>query len=336
MENNKISFKHICKEDTYMFNYTQLPDELFTIEFFAALSLHAKVLYSFMLRRVSVSKDNNWIDETGDVYIYYRADEIMEKFNCSNKTASKIMAELEEIGLIEKKRQGQGRPDIIYVNKFSAVEAHDIPEEEPDEQIEYPEAAVHVTDTEIMEESAAISEVKKVHFQKCKKYISKNVKNTSLEVKNLHANYKENNYKDIVISSSLSPPDIQNRQALPRDEEEEYKKQIRYHEAEQIYSAKIVKASYDELIKRDKEYRHKFTAEMFAKVCKTIASSKEPIIYLSGFINWCFDNISLSMQKSGIENGNTYSQFNKFMQQDYDFKELENEIVCNLADVEKK
>lgn len=39
--------------------------------------------------------------------IYYRTDEIMEKFNCSNKTASKIMAELEEIGLIEKKRQGQ-------------------------------------------------------------------------------------------------------------------------------------------------------------------------------------------------------------------------------------
>lgn len=61
----KISYKHICCEDTYMFNYTQLPDELFTIKIFADLSLEAKVLYSFMLRRVSISKENSFSFKSG-------------------------------------------------------------------------------------------------------------------------------------------------------------------------------------------------------------------------------------------------------------------------------
>lgn len=335
MENKKISFKHICKEDTYMFNYTQLPDELFTLEVFMDLSLHAKVLYSFMLRRVSISKEKNWIDEAGDVFIYYRADEVMEKFNCSNKTAAKIMAELEDIGLIEKRRQGQGNPTIIYVNKFSAV--MDLPEEtdegeEPELSIDHKEH-LYVEKEEVTEgENDQNPEVKDLHFKKCKNYTSRNVKNTPLEVKNLHASYKENNYKEIVRSSSAYPPkDIVREQIrlIEEDEEEKLKEQIRYQDAERLYSAKIAKAAFNELIKRDHEYLRSFTAAMFLKVCKTIATSKEPIVHMSGFINWCYDNISFSLPVNSKENHGQYSQFNQFMQQKYDFDALEREILSN-------
>ncbi len=318
MENKKISFKHICKEDTYMFNYTQLPDELFTLELFMDLSLHAKVLYSFMLRRVSISKENSWIDEAGDVYIFYRTDEVMEKFNCSNKTASKVMSELEEIGLIEKKRQGQGKPDIIYVNKFSAV-------------IDEPPAELAPGEDSESEENP---EVKNLHFQRCNFYTSGNVESTSLEVNNLHASYKDNNYKDIINSSSTSPPPGRVREQirfLEEGDEKSLKKQIRYKEAERAYSAQIVKAAFDELIRRDDEYRNKFTAEMFAKVCKTIATAKEPIINLPGFTNWCYNNINFSYQKnSDVYQGHGgHSQFNQFMHQEYDFGALEKEILSN-------
>ena len=336
MENKKISFKHICKEDTYMFNYTQLPDELFTLEVFMDLSLHAKVLYSFMLRRVSISKEKSWIDEAGDVYIYYRADEVMEKFNCSNKTAAKIMAELENIGLIEKRRQGQGNPTIIYVNKFSAVMEEPPEEAEQEEEPELPidhMEYLYVEKEEVTEgKNDQNPEVKDLHFQKCKNYTSRNVKNTPLEVKNLHASYKENNYKEIVNSSSTSPPqDIVREQIrlLDEDEEKKLKKQIRYQEVERAYSAQIAKASFDELFKRDEEYKHKFTAEMFAKVCKTIATSKEPIVHLPGFINWCYDNINFSSPVSSKGNHGQYSQFNQFMHQKYDFDALEREILSN-------
>lgn len=322
---SNIIFRHICREDTYMFNYTQLPDELFTIEQFAILSLHAKVLYSFMLRRVSISKDSGWVDETGDVYIYYRVDEIMQKFNCSNKTAAKIMSELEEIGLIEKKRQGQGKPDIIYVNKFSTViDEQSSAEEEPALPIEQMEHMQNESITEDTGENVSNSEVKNVHFKKCKKFTSKDVKSTSLEVKNVHASYKENNYKESDISSSLSPPNIQHKQVrLNEEEEERYKEQIRYQEAERRYSAQIAGAVYAELLKRQAEFLKKFTADMFLRVCKSVAVSKEPIVSMPGFVNWCLNRISfLPTARADTD------QFYQFMKRnDYDFAELERELA---------
>ena len=360
MEKTNITFRHICQEDTYMFNYTQLPDELFTVELFKDLSLHAKVLYSFMLRRVSISKENSWIDDVGDVYIYYRTDEIMEKFNCSNKTASKIMSELEEIGLIEKIRQGQGKPDIIYVNKFSAVmeqpEETDVGEE-PELPIENLEHLY--TEKEVFEEGKndLNTEVKKLHFKKCKNYTSKNVKSTSLEVKKLHSNYKENNYKDLVTSSSPSPPSGSKRREheecvrLLEEEKEDIKQKIRYQKAEQMYSAQIAKAVLAELIKRDKEYLDKFTSEMFLKTCKSVSASREPIVNLPGFINWCLDRICVltvawiasgtmvsgggGKQISNQQYYHPYNQFNQFMHQDYNFEELEKRFVSNLTDAER-
>lgn len=69
------------------------------------------------------------------------------------------MSELEEIGLIEKKRQGQeqGKPDIIYVNKFSEV----IEEEERDA----PEQALNVEQLyqEVNTVSINNQEVKNLH-----------------------------------------------------------------------------------------------------------------------------------------------------------------------------
>ncbi|MCX4351536.1 MAG: replication initiator protein A [Lachnospiraceae bacterium] len=317
---SNIVYKHICKEDTYMFNYTKLPNELFTIEMFSTLSLHAKVLYSFMLHRISMSKENNWIDDCGNVYIYFTSEETMQKFNCSNKTAAKIMSELEEIGLIEKKRQGQGKPDIIYVNKFSEVI-----EEEKEEPEQFPENKEFQKEEELWRETSNNSEVNNLHFQKCKNYTSRNEKSTPLEVNNLHASNKEKNNKEILSSSTVIHESIR----LLEEEEEKYKERIRYHEAEQEYSAQIAKAAYDELAKRDQEYRNKFTALMFAKVCKTIAKSKAPILHLSGFINWCYDNIRAPVSGASTEKDVPYKQWNQFMHQNYDFDALEKEILSN-------
>lgn len=318
---SKISFRHICSEDTYMFNYTQLPDDLFTVEHFSILSLEAKVLYSFMLRRISLSKQNKWIDEYGDVYIYYRVDEIIEKLNCSNKTAAKIMSELEKIGLIEKRRQGQGKPDIIYVNKFNAV--IEVEDDEEDDDVE--------GDEEVRDEEE-ISEMNKLHVKKCKNYTSKDVKSTSLEVKNLHANYIDNSNKELVNPSSTSPPDSAREQVrLLEEEEEEYRKRLKYQEAEQKYSVQIAIAVYAELLKRDITYRSKFTADMFHRVCRSISVSKEPIVYMPGLINWCLDNISFSPQNKNAtsERNNPCGQFNQFMQTDYDFDAIERELLAN-------
>ncbi len=82
-------------------------------------SADAKILYGFLLDRVSVSLKNGWKDEQNRVFIICTIEEIMEKLGCGNKKAIQLLSELEEkIGLIEKKRQGQGKPNLIYVKNF--------------------------------------------------------------------------------------------------------------------------------------------------------------------------------------------------------------------------
>ena len=318
--NRNITYKHICAEDTYMFNYTQLPDELFTVNEFSTLSLQAKVLYAFMLRRVSLSKENKWIDANGDVFIYFKTDEIMQKFTCSNKTAGKIIQELEEIGLIEKKRQGQGKPDLIYVNKFSVALPQE--EEEPDLIIDIPKTENNdAPDTHF-------SEVKNLHFKKCKNYTSKNEKNTLQEVKKVHTNYKENNYKENSISSSaqMQSNEYMERVRLLEEEKEALKQRINYQQAEFDYSPAVVNAVFDELLKQNMDYIDSFTSAMFLRTCKAITSSREPILDLPGFINWCFRHRNMMFANKSKSGGDS---FNRMIHRNYDFSALEEEIVSN-------
>lgn len=58
-------------------------------------------------------------------------------------------------------------------------------------------------------------------IQKCINYTSKSEKSTFLEAKKVHANYKDNNCKELVIeSSSKSPPDINHEHVRLMDEKE--------------------------------------------------------------------------------------------------------------------
>lgn len=78
-----------------------------------------KVLYGILLDRMSLSLKNHWLDEQNRVYIIFTLEEIMESLNCANQKATRLMVELEKkVGLIERKRQGLGKPCLIYVKNF--------------------------------------------------------------------------------------------------------------------------------------------------------------------------------------------------------------------------
>ena len=59
----------------------------------------------------------------GRVFIYYTLDEIQEDLNCGHEKAVRLLAELDTgkkgFGLIERVKQGQGRPTKIYVKRFT-------------------------------------------------------------------------------------------------------------------------------------------------------------------------------------------------------------------------
>ena len=80
----------------------------------------AKVLYGILLDRMSLSVKNYWLDEQSRVYIIFTTEEIMEALSCANQKACRLMLELEkDAGLIERKRQGLGKPSLIYVKNFA-------------------------------------------------------------------------------------------------------------------------------------------------------------------------------------------------------------------------
>ncbi len=101
------------------FSFYRIPKVLFTQNSFKEISFAAKALYGILLDRMNLSLKNGWKDETGKVYIFFPIEEIMEALNCGNKKALSLLAELESnCGLIERRRQGLGRPNRIYVKNF--------------------------------------------------------------------------------------------------------------------------------------------------------------------------------------------------------------------------
>ena len=106
-------------EQANLFSFYRLPKALFTSRRFEDVSVEAKVLYGFLLDRMGLSVKNGWKDEEGRVYIIFTVEAIMEHLKCSNKKAVGLLRELEEkAGLIERRRQGLGRPSLIYVKNF--------------------------------------------------------------------------------------------------------------------------------------------------------------------------------------------------------------------------
>ena len=103
--------------------FFRIPKLLISDERFRSISTDAKLLYGLMLDRMSLSMRNGWLDKENRVYIYFSVEEVMETLNCKSEKATKLLAELDGkkgVGLIERIRQGQGKPSIIYVKNFAA------------------------------------------------------------------------------------------------------------------------------------------------------------------------------------------------------------------------
>ena len=100
------------------FTFFRLPKCLVDDVCFAELSVDAKLLYAFFLDRVLLSIKNVWIDNQGRVFIYYSIKNICEDLNCGTQKACKLLDELEKVGALERKRQGLGRPNKLYLKKM--------------------------------------------------------------------------------------------------------------------------------------------------------------------------------------------------------------------------
>ena len=120
-----MSFDYFYGQQSEMFSFYRVPKVLFTEDSFWNVSTDAKLLYGILLDRMNLSAKNGWMDAESCVYIIFTIEEIKSSLGSAEKKAVKLLDELEKkCGLIERKRQGLGKPNLIYVKNFiSAVDS---------------------------------------------------------------------------------------------------------------------------------------------------------------------------------------------------------------------
>ena len=103
-----------------LFSFFRIPKALFQEQQFQDLSTDAKTLYGILLDRMSLSVKNEWFDKKGRVFIIFTIEDVKRTLRCADNKATRLLRELEEFGLIERKHRGQGKPCLVYVKNFSA------------------------------------------------------------------------------------------------------------------------------------------------------------------------------------------------------------------------
>ena len=86
------------------------------------ISNDAKLLYTLLSDRFQLSLKNGVTDEDGYPCCYFPNRQICKALHCAHDKATRLLRELEQAGMIYRRKVGRGRADCIYVGG--------IPEEE--------------------------------------------------------------------------------------------------------------------------------------------------------------------------------------------------------------
>jgi hypothetical protein len=184
---SEVRFDYFRGMEAEQYSFYRVPKVLFTEECFKKISCEAKILYGLLLDRMSLSIKNRWFDEKNRAYIIFTVNEIAELLNCGTQKVVKLLKELDTeagIGLIEKKRLGLGKPNVIYVKNFIARTVEDGMEENKREE-KMPKKLVNTQNSENHNSrvvKTTIQEVSESQFQNDENHNSGVVKIISQEV----------------------------------------------------------------------------------------------------------------------------------------------------------
>ena len=125
---------YFYKAEMKKFFFYRTPKALFEDMHYNGISFESRMFFSFLLDRMTLSMKNDWIDEQGRVYIFFTLKTAMKATGYGHNKAARLFTELEQIGLIERKKQGQGKPARIYVKNFIALQEQQRTEEKAAQQ----------------------------------------------------------------------------------------------------------------------------------------------------------------------------------------------------------
>ena len=160
------TFDYYYGDESNQFSFYRIPRQLITGEQFKRLSTDAKLLYGLLLDRMGLSAKNGWYDDLGRVYIYYTLYEIQEDLNCGHDKAVKLLSELDTgkgFGLIERVKQGQGKPAKVYVKRFTTKT---VPPSSPEPEQEPPPRLPIIGSADFGKAEVKTSDYQKSRFRK--------------------------------------------------------------------------------------------------------------------------------------------------------------------------
>lgn len=122
MNNNLYKINEVTQH-----KYYQVPKELYTNpRYKTVINNDAKMLYALLLDRMELSRTNGWVEEDGTIFLIFKREDLADMLGICVTTVWRAIKQLKEVGLIEEKRQGLNRPNLIYIGKID----YSVPNEE--------------------------------------------------------------------------------------------------------------------------------------------------------------------------------------------------------------
>ena len=227
--NLDLDYYYGTEEDR--FNFYRVPKTLLTDPQYKSVSIEAKVLYGLLLDRVGLSIKNGWMDKEHRVYIYFTQEDAMELMGCGKDKITRLFRELDQsgAGLIERKKQGQGRPARIYVKNLTPPADASQPQPEQDQ---VPPSAPQTVEDQQQPDPLDNSAVKTAPFEQSAPLETRGqdcafcVPNKT-DKNNTDSNYTESSILPPNPPLAVSRPAGNAKPRMQMDEMEDYMEQIR-------------------------------------------------------------------------------------------------------------
>ena len=242
-----------------------------------------KVLYGLMLDRMALSIRHQWFDEEGKVYIIFTVEQVIQYMNCGRDKAMKTLAELDTkkgIGLIERVKQGFGKPDIIYVKNFILRTSKDVKNNDESEESIQQNREVEEVDLSESEKSTyrgrknRLQGVGKTDFKRSENTTYRGRKIRTTEVGKIDPINTKYNYTDI------SNTDRNNTDLINLSDSSEQQSMDLMEEMElfQMNTALVKRnIEYDCLVQRCRLGEQQQLDEIVALIVETISIERENI-----------------------------------------------------------
>lgn len=252
--NKQIELDYHYGRESGQYSFFKIPKVLMEDRRFEKVSLDSKFLYGLMLDRMELSQKNGWLDEENRVFIYFSTDEVMKCLKCGKEKAVRLLAELDKgIGLIERKRQGQGKPSRIYVKHFARLAAESTSNCETGNSSEVGLSKIQKFDYRTSKglcTDAEPPEVGKPDLQKSDNGTSASLVPEPQDVRKSNCNDTDGNYTDFNDTESIIPTHRAKGGGMDEIDKfrDEIREQIDYHILLETHSGDELDAFVDLMI----------------------------------------------------------------------------------------